>query len=345
MKRMRGFQKTGAFLLVVMVMGIGDWAVSETDKPEAASGSNNPKIVLLYTVVDLGTVQQGKQAVALFPFRNTGNSTLIIDPVTASNQHISFDVSHTALKPGEDGTIKVLVDTVRLVGRIAEKFTLYCNDPESPEVPLEISGTIQPLLALESALVFAGQVAKDVSFSRTVGLKGTLIDEGKTVSLSVHADSPTTHVKILKKRQKDKIVPYVHFVLMPEMKAGTFNETITVVSKDPPAQVRLLVAGQKLGVIRVTPDRFAFFVAEHGDPGPRTILFECEKPFTITKVDNLTGIIDISVQTLEPGTRYQLTATLHKNMAGESFLGVVKIHTDLEEHPLIHVPVISGKKQ
>jgi hypothetical protein len=181
-------------------------------------------------------------------------------------------------------------------------------------------------------------VAKEGSFSGKAKLLGKLVDEGKLKSITIHTSSPAIEARIRQQAGN----PILEFVLRPEQKAGTFQESITLVSEStPPVKAQLLLIGQKLGDIRVTPDRFEFFPEKGGKPDSRSIVLECEKPFNITKVEDLTGRLNLSIETIEKGRRYCLRAKLKNPMEG-SFLGVVRVHTDLEVHPLIHVPAIGG---
>jgi hypothetical protein len=138
---------------------------------------------------------------------------------------------------------------------------------------------------------------------------------------------------------KDKKVVFLEFVLLPEMKAGSFRESITIVSKNPPAKAQLLLFGQKLGGIRVSPDRLDFFPRKGIKSDSRSILFECNERFKITKVEDVSGLFSLSLKTIQEGKKYELTAELKTQTKG-TFLGVIKVYTDLDVHPLIDIPFI-----
>jgi hypothetical protein len=59
-------------------------------------------------------------------------------------------------------------------------------------------------------------------------------------------------------------------------------------------------------------------------------------------VEDLSQSLKLSLKTLKKGKKYRLTARLKKGLK-TGILGVVKIYTDLEEHPLIHIPVLGGR--
>jgi hypothetical protein len=61
----------------------------------------------------------------------------------------------------------------------------------------------------------------------------------------------------------------------------------------------------------------------------------------ITRIEDLSGLLDISLEMLEDGKNYRIDAKLKEPVQG-SFLGLVKVFTDLQEQPLIDIPVIGG---
>ena len=307
-------------------------ATSVQKKKHAIISIENP-------VHDFGKIIQGEKAVATFVFRNTGDDILNIDQVIADIKNITAVVSRKSVDPGKQGSIEVTLDSSGLYGKVASHIAVITNDEKRPEVFLEVMAQIQPLLALKPAFIFVGQVAKEGSFSGQAKLMGKLVEEGKLDTLKINKSSPAIEARIQQRAAKDAILK---FVIRPEQKAGSFRESITLVSEDPFAQAQLLLFGQKLGAIRVTPDRLDFFRHKGMKADSRSILFQCDKPFNITKVEDLSALLNLSIKVIEEGRKYELTANLKGPMKG-SFLGVVKVYTDLDEHPLIHIPVIGGR--
>jgi hypothetical protein len=91
----------------------------------------------------------------------------------------------------------------------------------------------------------------------------------------------------------------------------------------------------------VNPDRLEFFAAEGAQPQPQSISIDSPKFMRITRIEDLSGLLDISLEMLEDGKIYRVDAKLKGPLQG-SFLGLVKVYTDLEEQPLIDIPVIGG---
>ncbi len=297
-------------------------------------------IEIANTEYDFGEVIQGEKLTTAFSFRNSGKDTLDINikRIVPNIKYIIAVVSDNSFGPGEEGTIKVTIDTSEFYGRLISRIIVSTNDEKKPEIILTIEANIKPILVFKPPFVFIGQLAKEALYSGSALLVGKLIEKGKLNNLSIITSSPAIEAKIQNQIDKKGGV-LVKFTIKPEFKAGTFKETITVISKDSPARAELQLLGQKLGIIKFTPDRMEFFWQEGAKPESQSVIFECEKPFKIIKVENNVDILKISVHTIEKGKKYRLIAKVVKQYRG-NFLGVVKVYTNLKEHPLIHIPVI-----
>lgn len=338
------FKKLKIFFLslgILCIFGI------PTSKKIAAQDINshqikkNANLYFTNTEYDFGQITQGEKPAATFYFRNTGSKTLNIDRVLVNIRNLIAVISDNSFGPGEEGTIEVILDSTAVHGRILGQIAIFANGQKEPATILQVSADIEPILAFEPSLIFVGQVAKDASYQANAMLMGKLIREKKLTDYEIRTSSPAIEVKMspLNENSREAIL---RFVIHPELKAGTFEETVTFVSQNPPVQAQLKIQGQKLGIVKFTPDRFEFFPREGKMPKKIEILFECEKIFKITKVEDLTQSLKISLKTIEKGKKYRLTAKL-KQRPKEGLLGVVKIYTDLEEYPLIHIPVIGSR--
>lgn len=340
MKELVSIRRMFILLCVVIVTGgYCRWGVSGNCEVASTQGNKHATISIGNTVHDFGKIDRGEKPVGTFVFRNTGDDVLLIDRVVSENKNVTAEVSHELLLPEEQGTIKVTLDSTKLYGRVVSHITVITNDEERPKVFLQVRAHVQPILALRPPFVFVGQIARERSFSGKAKLTGKLVEEGKLKAVTIHTSSPAIEATIRRGGTKHA---FLEFVLKAEQKAGTFEERITLMSNDPPAQTQLVLYGQKLGIIRFTPDRLEFFPQEGVRPDSRSVLFECDKPFRITKVEDLSGLLILSIRAVEEGGKYELTGKLKNPMEKGSFLGVVRVHTDLAEHPLIHIPVIGG---
>lgn len=331
-----------AFLCVAACLCMWPCAVAVADDEVAEQPEKKlPRAVVEKAYVDIGEIAQGEKAVTHFVIRNAGAAILSVERVKVAAEELTVKLSETRVEPGEETIVEAVLDTNGLQGNVERRITVITNDPQSRAIHLAMAVNVKPLLAFDVPFVFAGQLAKEGMFVGTVKLTGTLVEKGEPPEFEIVKSTAAIEATIERRPTKDGTISTLEFVLLPDLKAGTFRESVTVVSDDPPARTQLMIVGQKLGDIRVTPDRLHFFQRHGEEAGPGVIEFESDKLFHITKTEDLTQLLDISIETLEDGKKYRLRATL-KNPLRENLLGVVKVHTDLEEHPLIHIPVVGG---
>jgi hypothetical protein len=318
------------------------WGLTLQEEKNSSPKKKHVSIEMSHTIFDFGEVIQGKILSTTFVLRNTGNDILNIKEVKPSFMLISAVLSDDSIQPGEECNIEVTLDATSFFGHIRGRVTLITDAEEWPEVVLAVKAEVKPMLALKPAQIFVGQLGREQSYKNQANIVGKLVEEDKLKDYSINTSSPAIKTRIEKQKGKEEKI-LLTFEIQPEFKAGTFKETITIVLKDPVAQAQITLLGQKLGIIEVTPDRFNFFPPEGKKPATGSVIFECEKPFKIIKTETNLKFIELKLTTVETEKKYELQAKLNTMMKG-TFMGVVKVHTDLEEHPLIHIPVIGNIK-
>jgi uncharacterized cupredoxin-like copper-binding protein len=97
-----------------------------------------PKIYFPEITHDFGKVEYGKVVDYNFKIVNQGNSVLNIQDVRTSCGCTAALVSSKTIKPGEDGTIKVQLNTKGHSGKMVRTVTIKSNDPKDPTSTLTI---------------------------------------------------------------------------------------------------------------------------------------------------------------------------------------------------------------
>ncbi len=108
-----------------------------------AESSTYPVLHFDQTKYNFGIVKEGKVVEYTFNFENSGNSTLKIKDIKTSCGCTAALVSSEVLKPGEQGTIKVELDTSNRKGKMSRTITIKSNDPKDPTKILTIYADIQ----------------------------------------------------------------------------------------------------------------------------------------------------------------------------------------------------------
>jgi hypothetical protein len=101
-----------------------------------------PKIFFPETQHDFGQVKEGDKVDYTFKFVNNGSSNLIIKDVKTSCGCTAALLSADNLNPGQEGTIRVELNTANRSGKMSRTVTIQSNDPNEPAKILTISADI-----------------------------------------------------------------------------------------------------------------------------------------------------------------------------------------------------------
>ena len=99
---------------------------------------SNPKIYFPEITHDFGKVENGKVVDYNFKIVNQGSSVLNIKDIQTSCGCTAALVSSKSIKPGEDGTVKVQLNTKGHTGKMVRTVTIRSNDPKQPTSTLTI---------------------------------------------------------------------------------------------------------------------------------------------------------------------------------------------------------------
>lgn len=110
-------------------------------KPTDAS-AGNPVIYLTETQHDFGKVNEGDKVNYTFKFVNKGSSNLVIKDVKTSCGCTAALLSQDNIAPGQEGTLKVELDTKNRSGKMSRTVTINSNDPNDPAKILTIYADI-----------------------------------------------------------------------------------------------------------------------------------------------------------------------------------------------------------
>jgi hypothetical protein len=83
---------------------------------------------------DFGTIKQGDKVTYEFKFNNTGQADLLISGAKGSCGCTVPEYPKTAIKPGEDGKLKVSFDSTGKSGLNTKSVTITCNTKENNKI-------------------------------------------------------------------------------------------------------------------------------------------------------------------------------------------------------------------
>ncbi|MDR3668047.1 MAG: DUF1573 domain-containing protein [Ignavibacteriaceae bacterium] len=109
--------------------------VNAVDMKESLS---SPQLSFAEAQHDFGKVNEGKVVNYTFKFRNSGKGVLEINNVSTSCSCTNAQISSKVIKPGEEGTLRVDLDTKGHEGEMNRNITIKSNDPKEPNKTLII---------------------------------------------------------------------------------------------------------------------------------------------------------------------------------------------------------------
>ena len=105
---------------------------------EVKDGPIPPLLYFSETQHDFGVVKEGQIVDYTFKFKNTGKGVLNIKNVSTSCGCTVALISSKKLEPGEEGTLRVELDTKDREGKFSRNITIQSNDPKEPNKTLLI---------------------------------------------------------------------------------------------------------------------------------------------------------------------------------------------------------------
>jgi len=94
---------------------------------------------------DFGVITPDELPTHIFKFENIGNEILIIKEAKVSCEScIAPIISTKELNPGEEGELKITVNSLDMMGRFTKRIYVESNDPANPRAVITVSGFIQP---------------------------------------------------------------------------------------------------------------------------------------------------------------------------------------------------------
>jgi len=103
---------------------------------------SGPSLDLPKTQYNFGKVTEGKVVDHIFTFKNNGDALLTIKEVKTSCGCTAALLSKKELAPGEEGTLKVELNTANRSGKMSRNITIISNDPKEPQKYLTIYAEI-----------------------------------------------------------------------------------------------------------------------------------------------------------------------------------------------------------
>ena len=293
----------------------------------------------------------GSEITTTFAFTNAGNTPLRIMNIDADCGCVATNLSLTHIPPGGSGTIQVKVD--QDVGKFRQNVYLQSNDPITPVVNLQVSGTILPVVTFPKQIDL-GQVEKGKHVTRSIELTNNLAHAVEITKHTVSNNSMTvTFPEML-------IPPGISLTVnvgVSTSEVGLYNELLTLAAQTQEIlpgtdsntfEMTIEFRGRVLGGIVVLPQNlFLGVLDDSGKSVQRKIHIKTDgnKPFVLKQVsaDKFSVSTDL---TMAPQTVHDVLLSIAPKVDEASsglVEGTIRIFTDHSDVPEIAIPVKAVK--
>jgi len=105
---------------------------------------SGPVISFLEDSWDFGEITPDELPTHIFEFKNIGDEILIIKGTKVSCEScIDPVISTKELNPGEEGELKITVNSLDMIGRFTKRVYVESNDPTNPQIVINVFGFIK----------------------------------------------------------------------------------------------------------------------------------------------------------------------------------------------------------
>ena len=109
-----------------------------------ALADSGPSIYFQEDYWDFGEITPDELPSHIFKFENMGDEVLIIKETRVSCEScIDLIISTRELNPGEEGELKITLNSLDMIGRFTKRIYMESNDPVNPQVTIIVSGFIK----------------------------------------------------------------------------------------------------------------------------------------------------------------------------------------------------------
>jgi hypothetical protein len=313
-----------------------------------AQSAEAPKIQFEQTVYNFGKTSLVETVSGTFKFKNTGDAVLKLEAPKPSCGCTVASFKSDTLKPGETGELAFTVTLGTVRANMEKHIAVKSNDPQTPEVSLNIQVDYTPLYELNPATL-APSLAFGVSQTeQTATLTRT---DGKPLSVLKLAPSKTWITAKVEPAAADETMARIHIEIQRDGSPRHFNESIqvyTINQTNIPIST-IYLYGEVIGEISASPESLYWSVT---DPLPKatdrpealvkrlvTITSANGKPFELKNPQSTIPGIHVEIVPKEGGKSYDLVAKLDE-LPRETVAGNLSFDTSVAAQSRMEVPVI-----
>ncbi len=292
-----------------------------------------PHAVVSQTAYDFSQVTEGSIVSHGFDIRNNGTQPLLIEGILSPCRCIFARVKNRKVKPGEEITLLVKLNTKGIDGAINHRVIVYTNAPQQHALVFRIKASIQRLFTLKPDKVDFGNIKPNKTNIKAI----TFTSSGIHIT-SVASISPYVKAFIQKQRNNRETIKVKLDSAMP---AGLLKTTILVyTTAHRNSVIKIPVRAKVVSNIQANPDKiFAGIIIKGKRSSVLSIyLFSKHKtPFTIKGIHDTKKFLNIKREKLAPDI-YKIDISSKPFDHVGDYTSDILVSTTDKQSPLIQIP-------
>lgn len=200
-----------------------------------------PKAEITPANVNLGTVDEGVKAKAIFTIKNAGNANLIIYDVRPACGCTIANLSSKIIAPGKTATLEAVYNSQNASGMVRKYINISTNDAKAGSIGLTLTANVKakpaPAIAFSAYILANVQIPSGGSTKRSIAVSNPgqmdLVINEITASPGIKANidgmkaesGRTTEASLLLKPGEIK---KMDITVTPKVLKGNFQEVLTI---------------------------------------------------------------------------------------------------------------------
>lgn len=278
--------------------------------PSGAGSTNvsGPKIQFATTLWDFGREKAGAPVKFTYVFTNCGDRVLEVKSVQPSCGCTPAGEWSKQVEPSKTGTIPIQLNSAGFNGPVSKTVTVTCNDPTTPEVTLQIKGTVWKSVEVKPLFAFLHVTANSQSVSRVVHI---INHEEEPLTLSAPESDNRAIAAEVKTNQPGREFRLL-IKTVPPLLPGRLQGKITVKTSSTNAPVLTVPAFAFVPpIITVTPSQLSLPPGPLAAASTLSVIIQNNSTNALALSDATIKAKDVEVdlQVVKPGRLFRATLT------------------------------------
>ncbi len=335
-------------LLGITFLSILPHVIAHADEPRLSTPSGvRPSIVFKHQEFDFGNRISGDRLTHRFPFKNNGDTTLIIEKTESTCSCTAAVTTSETIHPGRSGSIEVIFETGMRKGPSEQSIQVFSNDPISPIVTLLLKANLLVYLDADPSDLNLGKILPGATTEKRIRLGGLDIDDVSIDQITIpnHDVYNASIVQVEDLRlQKQPWIEICYSLDGSRMPPGRFRSNLRIEcsgSRVPFIEIGL--TGEIMTPVCASPVQIELTRSDFSSGKVIHVLISSNdgKAFTIDSIQCDPVTIDASWSPGKPSSNHTLRILIPGNSLDIGQRAWIECRIDHPEQKLVRVPVIS----